>query len=93
MIDEATDLDAIFSTDDFAEHVTIDGVTVNAIFTKPTDMAFNDEIVATKPSLMVKSADMNGVARGASVVVRDTAYTIEKIERTGGGFSNVHLKT
>lgn len=93
MIDEDTDLDAIFSTDDFAEAVTVGGHSINAMFTQPTQTVFEGEVVATKPMLTVKSSDMSGIARGATAVVRSVSYTVEKIERTGIGASVLHLKT
>lgn len=96
MIDEPTDLDSCFSTNDFAEEVEIVGVgTINAIFTKPTDATFNFgvEIEAQRPTLMVKSADISGLVRGAEAVVRSVTYTVEKIERMGTGVSVLYLKT
>jgi hypothetical protein len=96
VIDETTDLDACFSTDDFAEEVEIGGIgTVNAIFTRPTDATvnFGVEVEAQRPTLMVKSADIAGIARGAAATVRATGYTVEKIERMGTGVSVLYLKT
>ena len=96
MIDESTDLDACFSTDDFAEEVEIADIgTINAIFTKPTDAAiqFGVEIEAQRPTLMVKSADITGIVKGAAATVRTIGYTVEKIERVGTGISVLYLKT
>jgi hypothetical protein len=97
MIDETTDLDACFSTDDFGEEVEIASLDdpINAIFTKPTDATvnFGVEIEAQKPTLMVKSQDISGVNRGDEATVRSIVYTIEKIERMGTGVSVLYLKT
>ena len=93
MINEDSDLDAIFSLNGFAEEVTVGGNKVNAMFNQPTETSFGGEVVVTKPSLTVKSSDMAGIPKGSIAVIRGVTYTVEKIERSGVGMSVLKLKT
>lgn len=94
------DVQAIFNSGDFDECAvfTIDDSTeicVNGIFTDATDATavFGTEIEASKPTVVVPTSDIARVRNKMTVNIRDTDYTVEKVEKVGAGMSVVYLKT
>jgi hypothetical protein len=93
------DLDACFSTDDFAVPAVFavagPDITVNGYFTDGTDAVemYGAQIEASKPSFICRTSEIASVTRGTTVTIDSIAYTIEKISRTGVGTSVCYLKT
>lgn len=73
------DLDTFFDVDEFAEQVTLDGVTISAIFSEePVEVDF----VQTKKPVLTCTADDAATVQINSIVVRNgTTYKVKKIER------------
>lgn len=72
------DLTPFFSTNDFAESVTIGGVGGVGIFNNEFLGVETGAISAgsAEPTLTVRAADFPSVARGTSVLVRATNYLV-----------------
>jgi hypothetical protein len=93
------DLDACFSTDDFAVPaifaVAGPDITVNGYFTDGSDAVemYGAQIEASKPSFICRTSEITSVTRGISVTINSVAYTIEKISKIGTGVSVCYLKT
>ena len=92
------DLDACFSTDDFAVpgSFSTTGVgTVNGYFTNATDaVEINDvRIEASEPTFVCRSSQTTAVRRGNTLTISGTVYTIERAQRVGMGATVFYLKT
>jgi hypothetical protein len=94
------DLDACFSTDDFAVPATftIDGSTeieVNGYFTNGSDatILYGVEIEAVEPSFTCRTSEIEDVRNKMSVSIGGNDYTVVRIQKVGTGTSVVYLKT
>ena len=94
------DLDACFSTDDFAVPavfgVSGPDVTVNGYFTDGTDAVelYGVQVEASEPTFTCRSSAItSGMVKGITVTINSIAYTLQKIKRIGTGVSLVYLKT
>lgn len=83
------DLDPFFA--EFGQACTISGGSVLGIFDSQYDRAleFAD---SAGPVLTIQSADWPTVARGSSVTVASTAYTVIGIEPDGTGITRLRLQ-
>lgn len=83
------DLDPFFA--EFGQACTISGGSVLGIFDAQYDRAleFAD---SAGPVLTIQSADWPAVARGSSVTVASTAYTVIGIEPDGAGITRLRLQ-
>ena len=87
----AENLDDFFDvTDGHAITVTIGGASVSAIW----DNESGDELLAagSRPSLIVKSADVSSTARNTVVVVDGVNYRVASVDPDGTGLSRVPLE-
>lgn len=93
------DLDACFSTDDFAVEGIFEtsggNVAVNGYFTDPTDaVEINDiRIEASEPTFQCRTSETTAVRRGDTVTIDSTDYTVERYQRVGIGVTVFYLKT
>ena len=73
------DLDTFFDVDEFAEQVTLDGVTISAIFSEePVEVDF---VQTKKPFIRCKASDAASVQFNSTVVRNSTTYKVKRIER------------
>lgn len=88
-VENAADRAAFFNTDDFGVVATINGTEVNGIF----DNEYIDvlDVAGTSPAFTCATADLAAitpaVARGTSVTISGTAYTIQNIKPDGTGMT------
>jgi hypothetical protein len=95
------DLDAIFSADDpfsvlATFNVSGDELEVYGQFTDGTDNVnlYGVDIEAQRPSITCRQSDIATVRNKMSVTIDGTAYTVERIEKSGApGVATVYLKT
>lgn len=91
------DLDACFSTDDFAVVGSFsNGVgNVNGYFTNGTDEITISEtrIEATDATFQCRTSEIAATRQGHTVTVNAVVYTIKRIIRTGMGVSVCYLKS
>ena len=97
------DLDACFSTDDFAQAAEITGLSsaVNGYFTEGTSatVMYGVAVEAVNPSFITKTEWVEDVSRGDALRTRPDSssewqyFIIEKIEVTGAGSTTLYLKT
>lgn len=77
------DLDTFFDVDEFAEQVTLDSVTIFAIFSEePVEVDF---VATKKPFLRCKASDATYAAYDSHVVRGLDIYKVKKIERDETG--------
>jgi hypothetical protein len=98
MIDDAADIAAMLA--DFGRSVTITrqslgALTVTAIMTEATDAVnmMGVDIEAQEPTLQCATADVETVRRGDTTTIGGNAYTVERKQKIGTGFSVLYLKT
>lgn len=73
------DLDTFFDVDEFADQVTLDGVTISAIFSEePVEVDF---VQTKKPFIRCKASDVEYAAFNSDVVRGMTIYKVKRIER------------
>lgn len=89
----STDLAAFFDADDFAETVTVGGVSVLAIFDAPFDMfnAASGTVETSAPKITCKSTDVSAAVHGTTVVARSTTYYVNGIQNDGAGLTVLFL--
>lgn len=94
------DLEAIFTSGDFdtCAVFTISATVelcVNGIFTDASDavVIYGVEIEALKPTLICQTSEITTVRNKMAVVIDETTYQVERIEKIGQGCSVVYLKT
>jgi len=71
-------LSDFFSTDDFAETVTVNGASVVAIFDVSTELALG-EALTLGPSLLLPASAVPAAAAGQPAVVRGVAYQVREV--------------
>lgn len=73
------DLDTFFDVDEFAEQVTLDGVTISAIFSEePVEVDF---VQTKKPFIRCKASDAASAQFNSTVVRSDSTYKVKRIDR------------
>jgi hypothetical protein len=77
------DLTPFFALDDFAELVTVAGVTFSAVFDAEHSVGL--DVAGVRPMLTCPAADVAGVSVGAAATVRGQAYTVREIQPDGTG--------
>lgn len=77
--------------DRLGESVQVDGWCVHGVFSNGSGNSF-DLVAGTQPNLLVKSADVPDIVRGAGVVVGDDRYTITDIKPDGTGMTRLILE-
>jgi hypothetical protein len=100
------DLDACFSTDDFAVPAVFEitpadppapavTVTVNGYFTEAHEVVDHNQAktVTAAPTFTCRTSEITQVAKGMSVTIAAVAYTVARIWPLGAGLSDVYLKT
>jgi hypothetical protein len=94
------DLDACFSTDDFAVPATFtiavgSTLEVNGDFTEGSDatILYGVDIEAVEPSFMCRTSAITSVRNKMAVSIGSNDYTVVRIQKVGTGISVVHLKT
>lgn len=96
------DLDACFSTDDFAVvgSFSSGGGNVNGYFTNASESVSIGEddlartmIEATDATFQCPTSDIPNVRQGHTVTIGSTVYKIKRIQRSGMGVSVCWLKT
>lgn len=70
---------------------TVDGATVNGIFSNDYDEAFG-VVAGTSPTLSCASADVSSAAQGDVVTVNAVGYTIAKVRADGAGWTVFDLE-
>lgn len=79
---------------DFGESVTLDGVTVTAIFDEAYVTASAGlGLAATSPALVLPSDSVPATPEGAAVVVRGASYSVAEHRPDGTGGSVLLLET
>lgn len=90
----STDLSAMFSLNDFAETVTVGGVSVVAIFDdsfNAVNFANGEVVEGSMPKVTCKSSDVAAAAHGTEVVARGTTYYVTGVRHDGAGLSVLML--
>ena len=99
MIDEAADLDTIFSTNDFGVLATFSvsgsDVEVNGHFTDASEAVniLSGEIEANDASFSCRTDEVESVKNGMSVEIDGTTYEVKRKHKLGTGASLFYLKT
>lgn len=79
------DLGAFMRVQDFAEQVTIGGVSVAAIYDNQYISAL--DVSGTQPTLTFRTADVPAVVVGSPVVVRAINFTVAELQPDGTGIT------
>jgi hypothetical protein len=94
------DLDACFSTDDFAITAIFSvsagpDIEVNGYFTDAHEVVDinTGQIVAAAPTFTCRTSETESVRRHDTVTIDGTTYTIERKLPTGIGATDFYLKT
>src|SRR5213595_1275330 len=93
------DLDACFSTDDFAVPAVFavagPDITVNGYFTAAYEVVDinTGKIVAAAPTFQCRTSESESVKRDDSVTINGTTYTVQRKLPTGTGVTDFYLKT
>lgn len=70
---------------------TVDGATVNGIFSNDYDEAFG-AVAGTAPTLSCVSSEVTSAAQGDTVTIGATSYTIVKVRADGTGWTVFDLE-
>jgi hypothetical protein len=81
---------AVYFTD-FAQAVTVGGVSTHGIFDNAS-LAALGLVAGTNPVLVVKTASVPAVAQGDAVVIGATSYTVSGIKPDGTGITTLELE-
>ena len=81
----AEDLDAFFSTDDFAVDATLAGVAVKGIFDEPYLEPLDNRVEGAAPSFTLKEAAAPSVAQGQTLVIGARTFKVRGVEPDGTG--------
>ncbi len=84
------DLTPFFALDDFAELVTVAGVTFAAVFDAAHVVGL--EVASVRPMLTCREADVTGAAIGSPAIVRGVAYTVREIQPDGTGVVSLMIE-
>jgi hypothetical protein len=84
------DLGVFFT--DFAETVTIAGVTGSAIFDDGYASALDGAVASSGPQLVVRQSAFPGAAVGAAVFARGINYAVAAVEPDGTGIAVLRLE-
>jgi hypothetical protein len=96
------DLDACFSTDDFAVPATftltaspLTTLEVDGHFTNGSDatVLYGVDIEAVEPSFTCRTSEIESVRNKMAVEIEGNDYTVARIQKVGTGVSVVYLKT
>jgi len=82
-------VDEFFNLHDFAEYVKVGGVDYVAIFDDESIISDNNDVVTSKPQLIMKADDVEEFAYNDEIIVRDTVYYIKQIMPDGYGFATI----
>lgn len=87
------DLSVFLQVGDFATSITLNGVTVTAIFDREYAVAeVGGGVASTAPALTLKTADVPASPVGKSAVVSGTNYTVAEHQADGTGMSVLLLE-
>jgi hypothetical protein len=84
-------LDAFLSIGDFAVAVVWNNTTVCGIFDAAYVAPF-DAVGTVGPRVLVKSADVDGIAYGDALTVDDVGYRVTSIQPDGTGLTELALE-
>ena len=79
------DLGAFFSAADFAVTLTWGLVTAEVILDAPDEQIIDGRVLSREYAITYESADLAGLAGGASVTVDGTAYTVREVTALDDG--------
>lgn len=79
------DLDAFFSEDDFAVELTWGAETANVILDAPDQEFVEGRVQSRQYAIIYETADLPGLAGGASVTVAGVAYTVREVAALDDG--------
>jgi hypothetical protein len=79
------DLGAFFSQDDFAVPLIWGQVTAEVILDAPDEQIIDGRVLSREYAITYESADLAGLAGGASVTVDGTAYTVREVTALDDG--------
>lgn len=88
-VESASDLAGLFSTDDFAETVTLNGSSISAIVEEREVEVMGD--YALYKVLLVQASDLDGDPHGDPVVYQSTNYVILNVNLDGTGIAELAL--
>lgn len=88
-VESTSDLEDMFSTDDFAETVTINGSTVSAILENREEEILGD--YGIYKVALVRESDIDSAPHGDSVVISGTTYEIFNVNLDGTGLVELVL--
>lgn len=91
----ATDLAAMFDTDDFAVAVTYSGGTIYGVFdneTVPADNGGRVPVHYEQPRLTARTADLGSIAFDQTMVISGSTYKIKAWIHDGTGVTVIQLE-
>ena len=72
------DLDTFFDVDEFAQTVSLDGVSISGIFDeRPVEIDFNQTL---RPFVTCKASDASTASYNSTVVIGSNTYKVKRIE-------------
>lgn len=86
----AEPLEVFFNAADFATPATLNGSSVQVIFDAAYAEAFS--VDGVHPSALLRSADVVGVVRGATLIVDAITYRIAGVQPDGQGTTRLILE-
>ena len=86
----AEDLTPFFEVSDFAEMVTVAGVTFAAVFDAAHVVGL--EVASVRPMLTCRQVDVAGATIGSPAIVRGVAYTVREIQPDGTGVVSLMIE-
>lgn len=91
--DLLTDLDVFLNSDEFAEIVTYKGAAIRGVFDDAFQVSAPDGlgIETTQPQVVVKSADVAGMAHGDTMTIKTVVYKVIGIHPDGTGLTTAIL--
>lgn len=79
------DLGAFFSQADFAVALTWGAVTADVILDAPDEQIIDGRVLSREYAILYESADLVGLAGGATVIVDGNAYTVREVTALDDG--------
>jgi hypothetical protein len=79
------DVGAFFQQDDFAVELTWGAETANVILDAPDEQIIDGRVLSREYAITYESADLVGLAGGATVTVDGTGYTVREVTALDDG--------
>jgi hypothetical protein len=91
--DLINDLDTFLNSDEFADDITYNSVTIQGIFDDEFSSAVQGEmgIESTVPQVLVKTSDVVGIAHADLMTINSTVYKVIGIQPDGTGMTMLLL--